>query len=185
MGQITYVTGGTRSGKSEFAEKRIFASQKNKIYIATAILFDEEMNERARHHQQQRGENWITLEAHQNLPHLLENYKNNNNIILLDCLTNLVTNRMFDMCDNWDSIKIKKVVEIEHSIRNEVKYLINFIQKSNLELIVVTNELGMGLIPATPLGRHFLDICGRINQYVAKKANAAYFIVSGLPIQLK
>lgn len=185
MGKITYITGGSRSGKSYFAEQCILETKKDRIYVATAIAFDDEMKQRVRLHKKQRGENWITIEAHTNIPALLLPYKESQNIILLDCLTNLVSNRMFDLCEDWDSVTPENALKIETLITQEISEFLNFIKNSPLELVVVTNELGMGLVPVYALGRHFRDICGRINQLVAKEAQNAYFLVSGLPITLK
>ncbi len=185
MGKIIYITGGARSGKSKFAEDYIFKSTKPRIYIATALLFDEEMKERARLHQEQRGKEWITVEAYKDISALLAPYKDKNNIILLDCITNLVSNRMFDYCEDWESITPTQVKSIENTIKKEIILLVEFIKSSSLECVFVSNEVGMGLVPSYPLGRHFRDICGRINQYVAQEAERAYFIVSGLPIELK
>ncbi len=185
MGKIYYISGGARSGKSNFAEKIALESQKKKIYIATAKIYDEEMQNRINLHKNQRGDNWITLEAYKNLANLLLEYKEENAIILLDCLTNLVTNYMFDFTEDWDSISTDKITEIQNTINKDVENLLDFITSSKLDLIVVSNELGMGLVPTYPLGRHFRDISGKLNQIVAAKADKASFIVSGLELSLK
>ncbi len=185
MGKIYYVSGGARSGKSSFAEKIAFDSQKNKIYIATAQAYDDEMQERVRLHKVQRGEEWVTIEAYKNLSSLLKEYTEKENIVLLDCLTNLVTNFMLTLHEDWDSVSKEKIAEIQQIIEDEICDLLAYIEKSSLDLIVVSNELGMGLVPAYPLGRHFRDIAGRMNQVVAEKADSASFIVSGLELKLK
>ncbi len=185
MGKIYYVSGGARSGKSSFAEKIAFDSQKNKIYIATAYVYDDEMQERVRLHKSQRGEDWITIEAYKNLSSLLKEYAEEENIILLDCLTNLVTNFMLTLHEDWDSVPKEKIAEIQKITENEIHDLLDFIKSSSLDLIVVSNELGMGLVPAYALGRHFRDIAGRMNQIVAENADSASFIVSGLELKLK
>lgn len=186
LGKIIYVTGGARSGKSSFAEKKVFQLNKEKIYVATAISFDEEMKERVRLHKIQRGENWTTIEAYKNLYRVLEEYKELNGVVLLDCLTNLVTNIMImDRDVNWDKISQNALKEIEEEIKNEVQKLIDFIKNSSLDMVVVSNEVGMGLVPPYALGRYFRDIGGRINQLVAKECHEAYLIVSGLELKLK
>lgn len=186
MGKIIYVTGGARSGKSSFAEKKVFESKKEKIYIATAISFDEEMKERVRLHKVQRGEDWITIEAYKNIQTLLLEYKNRDAVVLLDCLTNLVTNNMIiDREVDWDNITQDVLRDIENEIKNEVDNLICFIKDSSLDMVVVSNEVGMGLVPPYALGRYFRDIAGRMNQLVAKESHEAYLIVSGLELKLK
>ncbi|MGL4628516.1 MAG: bifunctional adenosylcobinamide kinase/adenosylcobinamide-phosphate guanylyltransferase [Cetobacterium sp.] len=186
MGKIIYITGGARSGKSSFAEKKVFESEKEKIYIATAISFDEEMKERVRLHKIQRGEDWITIEGYKNISNILSEYKNLNKIILLDCLTNMVTNNMImDRDVDWDKITQESLRDIESEIKNEVQDLIDFIKDSSLDMIVVSNEVGMGLVPPYALGRYFRDIGGRMNQLVAKESDEAYLVVSGLELKLK
>ena len=186
MGKIIYITGGARSGKSSFAEKKVFESEKEKIYIATAISFDEEMKERVRLHKIQRGEDWITIEGYKNISNILSEYKNLNKIILLDCLTNMVTNNMImDRDVDWDKITQESLRDIENEIKNEVQDLIDFIKDSSLDMIVVSNEVGMGLVPPYALGRYFRDIGGRMNQLVAKESDEAYLVVSGLELKLK
>lgn len=186
MGKIIYITGGARSGKSSFAEKKVYESEKEKIYIATAISFDEEMKERVRLHKIQRGEDWITIEGYKNISNILSEYKNLNKIILLDCLTNMVTNNMImDRDVDWDKITQESLRDIESEIKNEVQDLIDFIKDSSLDMIVVSNEVGMGLVPPYALGRYFRDIGGRMNQLVAKESDEAYLVVSGLELKLK
>ncbi|MGL5088212.1 MAG: bifunctional adenosylcobinamide kinase/adenosylcobinamide-phosphate guanylyltransferase [Cetobacterium sp.] len=186
MGRITYVTGGARSGKSYFAEKKVFETKKERIYIATALSFDDEMKERVYLHKLQRGEDWITIEGYKNIIKLLEKYRETDKIILLDCLTNLVSNNMImDREIDWDKLSQKEVFKIENEIKREVQKLIKFIKESKLDMVIVSNEVGMGLVPSYPLGRYFRDIGGRINQLVAKESDEAYLIVSGLELKLK
>ncbi len=186
MGKITYVTGGARSGKSSFAEDKVFQSNKERIYVATSISFDEEMKERVRLHKIQRGEDWITLEEYRDIPKILEQYRDKEMIILLDCLTNMVSNNMIiDEIVDWDNISQEEVSKIELKVKNKVENLIKFIKESKLEMVVVSNEVGMGLVPPYALGRYFRDVSGRINQLVAKNSDEAYLIASGLPLKLK
>lgn len=186
MGKIIYITGGARSGKSSFAEKKVFQLEKKKIYVATAISFDDEMKERVRLHKLQRGDNWITIESYKNIYKLLEEYKEVNGVVLLDCLTNLVSNNMImDREIDWDIASQDTIREIEKEIKNEVQKLIDFIKGSSLDMVVVSNEIGMGLVPPYALGRYFRDIAGRMNQLVAKECHEAYLIVSGLELKLK
>lgn len=186
MGKIIYVTGGTRSGKSSFAEKVVFQLNKEKIYVATAISFDEEMKERVRLHRIQRGENWITIEGYKDVDKLLEQYKNLNGVVLLDCLTNLVTNNMImDKDLDWDNLSQEVLKEIENDIKNQIQNLVRFIKNSSLDMVIVSNEVGMGLVPPYALGRYFRDIGGRMNQLIGKECDEAYLIVSGLELKLK
>ncbi|MGL4988874.1 MAG: bifunctional adenosylcobinamide kinase/adenosylcobinamide-phosphate guanylyltransferase [Cetobacterium sp.] len=186
MGKIIYVTGGARSGKSYFAEKKVLQTNKDKIYIATAIAFDEEMKNRVSFHKIQRGEGWKTIESYKNIPEKLESYKMSESVVLLDCLTNFVTNNMIlDRDIDWDNISQNDLVKLEEEIKKELQRLIDFIKESLLDIVIVSNEVGMGLVPEYPLGRYFRDIAGRMNQLVAKESHEAYLIVSGLELKLK
>lgn len=185
MGKIIYITGGARSGKSSFGEKLAKSFDKNKIYIATSKIWDEEMQDRVEKHKIQRGTDWITLEAHRDLDKVLEEYQSQEFVVLLDCVTNMVSNLMLSEERDWDNINIKDVNSIEKDIQTEIEKLISFAKSFKGTTILVSNELGMGLVPAYPLGRYFRDIAGRINQYLAKESDEAYLIVSGMEVKLK
>lgn len=186
MGKIIYVTGGARSGKSTTAEEIVLNSGKDKIYIATSIAFDEEMKERIRLHKIQRGESWITIEAYKELDKKIKKYSQEKKIILLDCLTNFISNNMIiDVERDWEKISQIEVKEIEKEIEREIVKILEVAKNSQLDIVIVSNEIGMGVVPPSYLGRYFRDICGRMNQLVASSADEAYLIVSGLKIKLK
>ncbi len=186
MGKITYVTGGARSGKSTFAEKYVVESKLPKIYVATAIPFDNEMKLRVEKHREQRGSQWLTIEGYRDLGEKLRGNIGEEKIVLLDCLTNMVSNLMIMEREyDWDNISKEDLHNLEEDIREEVEAILRYIDESDIELVVVSNELGMGLVPPYALGRHFRDIAGRMNQMIAERAQEAYLIVSGLPVRLK
>lgn len=186
MGKIIYITGGVKSGKSLFAETLIKKRYKKKIYLATAIPFDDEMKDRVKKHKKQRGEDWKTIEGYKNLYKILETEIKGYEVILLDCITNMVTNLMImNSKYDWDNISMEEVDFITEEIIFQINSLINFIKENNIDMVCVSNEVGMGLVPVTPLGRHFRDIGGKINQIVAKSSSEAYLLVSGLDIKLK
>ncbi len=186
MGKIIYVSGGARSGKSSFSEKYIAERYEKKIYLATGIPFDSEMKDRIEKHKKQRGKNWKTIEKYKNIPKILGDHIEGYNVVLLDCLTNMVSNHMIlEEEIDWEKIDISQVNKKRKFIINEIKEIIKFIKESPVDMVVVSNEVGMGIVPDYPLGRHFRDISGKINQIVAEEAKEAYFIVSGLPLKLK
>ncbi len=196
MGKIIYVTGGARSGKSFYAEKYIRnQAKKIRIYLATGIAFDNEMKERVKSHKIQRGSDWITIEQYKNLDSHLEkileelkksNEKKQEVIILLDCLTNMVSNMMImDVERDWDNLSQNEIKKIESDIKIQLENLLIFIENNNLTLVVVSNEVGMGIVPENSLARYFRDIAGRMNQLVAQKSKEAYLLVSGIEIKLK
>lgn len=187
MGKIIFFTGGSRSGKSSFAEEYIYENQyKNKIYFATAIAFDEEMKDRIKRHIERRGSTWRTIEGYKNLVSLIQDDIDNVDIILFDCVTNFVSNYMIMNRDiDWDNVTLSFVQEIEDKIEEEIFNFLKFIKTKECDCVFVTNEVGSGLIPDYPLGRYFRDICGRINQLIAKNSDEAYLVVSGIKVKIK
>ena len=182
---IIYVTGGARSGKSSFAEE-LANKREKRVYVATAIPFDDEMKFRVKLHQEQRGKNWLNIEAYRDLDIKLEESVSDEEVILVDCLTNMVTNIMIMERDiDWSKLPEDEFVELERGIIAEVDKLLCYADRFNGDMIIVSNEVGMGLVPEYHLGRRFRDIAGRVNQYVAKRADEAYLIVSGLSMKLK
>lgn len=192
MGLIL-VTGGARSGKSMFAEKLVqqYAIEKGEgdqvsdvLYIATAIPFDDEMKERVRRHQAQRPAHWRTVEQYQNLDQVFQQAPEK--VVLLDCITVMVTNLLFSAGLDEENPTTEEINAVEEMITREIdKMLVQMKQNPSRELIMVTNELGMGLVPAYPLGRIFRDIAGRVNQRLAAASDQVYFVISGIPTQIK
>ncbi|HEY4532695.1 MAG TPA: bifunctional adenosylcobinamide kinase/adenosylcobinamide-phosphate guanylyltransferase [Fusobacterium sp.] len=188
MGRIVYFTGGARSGKSVHSEQYILDRHyDHKIYLATAVVFDEEMKERVKLHMERRGKEWDTLEGYRNLYDLVKSSmkETTRGVILLDCITNMVSNLLLEEQEDWDNISQERIQELEKYILEEISTFLEKIKKTSYDLVVVSNELGMGLVPPYPLGRYFRDICGRANQLVAEEAQESYFIVSGTKLRLK
>lgn len=187
MGRLIYFTGGARSGKSEQAEKYIEARDyTKKIYIATAIPFDEEMKLRVAKHKEQRRGKWLTIEAYKDLIPKIEEHYESGGVILLDCLTNMVTNLMIMEKEyDWDHLTNDEFLELEKGIIEKTVELFDYLEGIDMDTVIVSNELGMGVVPAYPLGRYFRDICGRINKIAAKYSKEAYFMVSGISMKIK
>lgn len=186
MAKLTYVTGGARSGKSTFAEAYAINNANRVLYIATAIPFDDGMKDRIKKHQVRRPQQWGTLETYSGFEKALSGQEKHYDTILFDCLTVMVTNLMLeDSKIDWDQINHEQVDAIEERIQKEVQGLIDAVRKTDMHLIIVSNELGMGIVPENRLARLFRDIAGRVNQKMANEADEAYFIVSGQPLQIK
>lgn len=185
-GKITVVTGGARSGKSNFAEELAKTSVAPVAYLATAIAFDEGMKDRIQKHQASRPKEWTTYEGYKRLYTVIEEIAREHGTILLDCITIMVTNLMFDNeCTNWDEMSRSEIDKMEEEIKQEIHKLMEYGRKHNMWLIMVTNEIGMGIVPENRISRIFRDIAGRINQIIAKEADEVYLTVSGLPLKLK
>ncbi len=181
---ITFITGGARSGKSTYAERLAKESGKKITYVATSIAFDEGMKNRIQKHQDQRPKEWPTIERYCDFHEVVgtKEYEQSQ-ILLVDCITVMICNLMFYSNLDFDHCSPEEVDELEKTIIGEVEKLL--LLSEGKELIIVSNELGMGLVPAYKMGSYYRDIVGRINQLVASKADEVFLIVSGLQIKLK
>lgn len=185
MGKLILVTGGARSGKSTFAENIAAKYGDEVLYIATAIAFDEEMKERIRKHRQQRPSGWFTLEAYKDLDNKLPPLLAGKSAVLLDCMTVMVSNIMLEESMDWESLPADRIDRVEAAVKAEVEKLLKIAAKKDMPFVVVTNELGMGVVPPTVLGRAVRDIAGRVNQQIAREAKEVYLCVSGIPVKIK
>jgi adenosylcobinamide kinase/adenosylcobinamide-phosphate guanylyltransferase len=165
----TLVLGGARSGKSAFAEKLIADSSLARIYLATAGGGDDEMKARIAHHRAQRGDGWTTIEEPLALVDALAREVTHGRAVLVDCLTLWLSNLM--------------LAERDPDI--EARRLTRFLGVAKYPVVLVSNEVGLGLVPDTPLGRRFRDAQGRLNQIVAACVPNVVFIAAGLPLWLK
>lgn len=186
MGKVILVTGGARSGKSTYAENCVAELGGTIGYIATAKVTDADMEKRIEHHRASRPAEWPTFELYNNFQTLLgdDDFMACDTLIL-DCITILVTNNMFDHDVDYDTVSMDDVSIIESSIADEIMSLIDLVRAMEMNLVIVSNEVGLGLVPPYRLGNLFRDIAGRMNQMIAAEADEAYFIVSGLPLKLK
>lgn len=184
MGKVIVVTGGSRSGKSEYAEEIAKAQGEGVAYIATGVITDDEMRKRVDLHVVRRPKEWVTIEAYKNLDTKLEATKESVNTVLLDCVSVMTTNFMFDK-DVFDNPDDKSEHDILEDLLNEISKLIGCCKKKDYNLIVVCSEVGMGIVPESKVTRIFRDLNGKANQYIAKKADEVYMCVSGIPLRIK
>ncbi len=183
---VTFVIGGARSGKSTFAEEKAKEYGSKVLYIATATVTDEAMADRVRKHREQRPESWSTLEMHSEFRNLADKKVFMEcEVVLLDCISTLIGNLMFESEIDFDSCKSEVVNKLEKEITAEVLDLIEVCNLNNKKLVIVSNETGMGVVPPYYMGNYFRDMSGRINREIGSKADFMYFIFSGIPIKLK
>lgn len=170
MAPIIFVLGGARSGKSRFAEERTraFAAEEN-IYIATAECRDAEMENRIALHRSRRGSEWRTIEAPYQLAETLAAEARDDKAILVDCLTLWLTNHLL----------------AEANLESESERLVSTLVAAKGPVVVVSNEVGLSIVPENALARQFRDEAGRLNQKIAAIADEAWFVVAGLPLRLK
>ncbi len=166
---IYYISGGERSGKSTFAQNLALKLSNNPCYLATARVLDKEMEERVIKHKNDRDDNWNLIEE----SYYLSKVDFQNKTVVIDCVTLWLTNIFFDNNEDLElSLKIAK---------NEI----NNIKIKNSNIIFVSNEIGMGLHGQTTTTRKFVQLQGWINQFIANKADIAYFMISGIPLKIK
>ena len=185
MSKIVLVTGGARSGKSNFAESLCINQNNSTAYIATSIPFDDEMKDRVKKHKESRPQNWETYEIYKDIYTIVKEISKKHKTVILDCVTLLVNNLMFTYGIDIDDAKQEEINQLELYIKDQVNKLIIELKKTELYVVVVTNELGMGVVPANKLSRVYTDITGRINQQIAQSSDEVYFVVSGIPMKIK
>ncbi|MGM9975126.1 MAG: bifunctional adenosylcobinamide kinase/adenosylcobinamide-phosphate guanylyltransferase [Clostridiaceae bacterium] len=182
MGRAILITGGTRSGKSTFGES-LLKDEKDVLYIATSKITDREMEERVKRHRERRPSEWSTYEGYRNLSQIIE--ESDKKFILFECVGTMVTNILFDEERDFDTIDKGVLEAIEKDIKSEFRSLVEVCKRLDRTLIIITNEVGMGLISEYPLGRIFTDILGRVNQELGALCSEAYFVACGIPLRLK
>jgi len=179
-GKLILVLGGARSGKSELAEK--IASQLGGpiIYIATATVRDPEMTDRIKLHQARRPASWSTVEEPTNILQVLQQGQRGD-VFLLDCVTLWLTNLLLGEnlpCNEASTAEKQDYILAQAEAAAETV-------SQGQHLIIVSSEVGLGLVPEYPLGRAFRDLAGKVNQTLASKADQVYFTIAGLPLEIK
>ncbi len=171
---ILYI-GGARSGKSSLAQRTAIDSGLPFVYLATGIITDREMAERVEHHRNHRPSHWRTLEVPYGFGECRESFSGNG--VLLDCATFLASNVLLR--------EQGKEKPTRDALAGELEWLFNKRERENFLLLVVSNEVGMGVVPDSSLGRVFRDVAGWMNQWLASRCDEAYLVVAGLPWRLK
>ncbi len=169
--KLTLITGGARSGKSSFALREASRISGAKAYIATAEGLDEEMRARIENHKKQRGKDWDTFEEPVRVSDVIMEIKDGYGSIVIDCVTLWLLNTMSGNADVTDAIET-----LIHSLQTA---------SPASHFYVVTNEIGMGIVPDNELTRRFRDLAGLMNQKVAEAADEVYLLVSGIPLKVK
>ena len=169
MAQTSFILGGARSGKSRRGLALAEQIGARRVYVATAEALDDEMADRIAQHKAERGQGWATIEAPLDLIPALEQAANDGDVCLVDCLTLWLSNLMHH----------------ERDVEAETARLCEYLPRSPRPIVLISNEVGLGLVPETPLGRSFRDAQGRLNQAVAAACEHVEFVAAGLPISLK
>ncbi len=181
MGKLTLILGGARSGKSSYAQRLAIQHGGPVVYIATAQALDPEMENRIENHRLERPQDWITLEAPRRVAAAVKQIQVIAGIILLDCLTLLITNLLMGASPDEDHPDEAAAVE---AVEQELDQLLPAIPMSPADWIVVSNEVGLGLVPPYPLGRVYRDLLGRANQQLAAAADEVFWMVAAIPVPI-
>lgn len=182
LSKIVLVTGGSRSGKSKFAEELLHGKD-DVLYIATAKITDSEMENRIQKHKERRNKSWKTYEGYENLDKVIENFKGK--YIMLDCITFMITNFMFQDNKDFDNISNDEINKMFLDISCEVKKFILKAKDTCKGLVMVTSEVGCSVVPEYKVSRIFKDFTGSINQLIASLSHEVYLVSCGLPLRLK
>jgi adenosylcobinamide kinase/adenosylcobinamide-phosphate guanylyltransferase len=171
--EIVFIIGGCRSGKSTYAlQTAEKMPAERKIFIATCVPQDDEMKQRVAKHQTTRSRSWTTVEEPLKLPEAILQNSRRADVILIDCLTLWVSNLLMQNGD-------------EKKIADTIPHLIDALEKATCPIVLVSNEVGTGIVPENRLARQFRDITGWVNQAVAKCANKVVWMVAGIPVTVK
>lgn len=176
MSHITLITGGARSGKSSFAEQLALPHGAPRCYLATARAWDGEMRERIERHRERRDSDWQTVEEPLQLASALTRLDGGCHVILVDCVTLWLTNLLLAREQEPDA---------EERILAMVRDLAEQVRRMATPVILVTNEVGSGIVPENRLARLFRDLAGRANQLLAAAADEVHVVISGIPLKLK
>ncbi len=181
MSKITFIIGGARSGKSAFAQK-LASKYEHVCYVATADsaqtsqINDDEMVKRIQNHQKNRPSNWETIEAPLNLDKTISTLDGKLDVVLIDCITLYITNML---------LKNSEMVEEEKHIIDAINKLCIAGKKIPPYVIIVSNEVGYGIVPDNPLSRRFRDIAGCANQLIARAADSVFLVTAGIETKIK
>jgi len=173
MSRITLITGGARSGKSSYALSLGLRNYSRRVFIATAVPFDQEMKERIARHREERDDQFHTIEEPIDLSRVLTVLPGGTQVVVVDCLT------------VWLGNLYHHVQDEEEKVRVQVEAFLAHLDHPACDLILVTNEVGWGIVPENPLARSFRDMAGYLNRHVAQKAAYAYLLCCGIPLPLK
>lgn len=166
---ILLVLGGARSGKSRYAQARAEALGQTRIFVATAEAYDDEMRDRIARHRADRAQGWETVEVPIDLAGAVSGHSQSDTVLLVDCLTLWTSNMLL----------------ADHDIPAATEALIAALRRAPGPVILVANEVGLGIVPENALARRFRDAAGTINQKVAAAADEVVFVAAGLPLKLK
>jgi adenosylcobinamide kinase/adenosylcobinamide-phosphate guanylyltransferase len=180
---VILLLGGARSGKSRYAQEYAWRSGEKVLFVATATAGDEDMRIRIEKHKKDRPAHWRTLEAPTDVGIQIEKNAGDVKLIVIDCITMLVNN-IFSRYDEKEFETIADAV-LERGVVSEIEQLQQCLKKVDASFLIVSNEVGLGLVPDNRMGRLYRDILGRANQMLAQTSDEVYLLVAGIPLKVK
>jgi adenosylcobinamide kinase/adenosylcobinamide-phosphate guanylyltransferase len=183
MKKTILIIGGARSGKSRFAQELGRKLGEQVLFVATAEAGDEEMSQRIEEHRQKRPANWRTLEASSRLGRRIKQEMGDAQVVIVDCVTLLVGNIFSQQSDQ--TLEGVKQSVLEKQVMAEINELVECLKKRDASFVIVSNEVGSGLVPTSRVGRLYRDLLGKANQMLAQCADEVYLMVAGLPLKVK
>jgi len=177
------IIGGARSGKSHFAQELALRADKPVLFVATAVAGDEEMQQRIEEHRRGRPAVWSTLEVSTHVGNEIRQKIAGAQVVIVDCIT-LLVNNVFSQYVDQTGEDIDTLL-VEKEVTGEISELVKCINHLDTSFIIVTNEVGTGLVPANKMGRLYRDLLGKANQLLAEQADEVYLMVAGLPVPIE
>ena len=183
MKKIILLLGGARSGKSHYAQQYALQNGEKILFVATATAGDEDIRLRIAKHKKDRPSNWRTLEATTEIGTQIEAHAGDAELIIIDCITMLVNN-IFSRYDDKQFDTIEETA-LEKAVVAEIEQLQKCFKKLDASFLIISNEVGLGLVPDNRMGRLYRDILGRANQMLAQTADEVFLLVAGIPLRIK
>ncbi len=173
------LTGGARSGKSQMAQELATKAGGQVLFVATAEAGDDEMQRRIIMHRKLRPKDWQTIEVTTHIGSEITKNIGDAEMVIVDCITLLISNILQESAENTDP------AVVERAVTAEINELLNCIQRSRADFIIVTNEVGLGIVPGDKVSRLYRDLLGKANQMLAESVDEVYLLVAGIPLQVK
>lgn len=184
--RVIFILGGARSGKSRFAQELAGKVGERVLFVATAEPLDEDMRSRIVKHREERPSAWRTLELSTGLAAGIREHLSGHDVVLIDCLTLLVSNLLLGRDRGLaEAVEVPSPEEAEQRMASELDSLLDLMRTSQATFVLISNEVGLGLVPDNQLGRLYRDLLGRANQLLARDAHEVYFMAAGIPMKIK